>query len=77
MEVFTERYYDDRAKKFYELKMGSMTDDEYIDRFLELYIYVPYLKEEKAKVWRFISGLSLVYTDHINFDDPILLEEVV
>jgi len=42
-----ERYYDDRAKEFYELKMGSMTDEEYTSIFLGLLIYVPYLKEEK------------------------------
>ena len=45
-----KRYYDDRAKEFYELKMGSMTDEEYTRRFLEFLRYVPYLKEEKAKV---------------------------
>ena len=38
------------AKEFYELQMGSMTYDEYTSRFLELLRYVPYLKEEKAKV---------------------------
>ena len=45
-----ERYYDDKAKEFYELMMGSMIDDEYTRRFLELLRYVPYLREEKAKV---------------------------
>ena len=45
-----ERYYDDKSKEFYELRMGSMTDEEYTSRFLELLRYVPYLKEEKAKV---------------------------
>ena len=45
-----ERYYDDRAKEFYELWMCYMTNDEYTIRFLELLRYVPYLREEKAKV---------------------------
>jgi len=45
-----ERYYDDRSKEFYELHMGSMTDDEYTSRFLELLRYVPYLKDEKVKI---------------------------
>jgi len=59
----SERYYDDRAKEFYELWMGYMTDDEYTSRFLELFRYVPYLKEEKAKVQRFISGFPVAYRD--------------
>ena len=45
-----ERYYDDRENEFYELKMGSMTNKEYTSKFLELLRYVPYVKEEKAKV---------------------------
>lgn len=43
-------YYDDRAKKFYELHMGSMKDYDYTSRFLELLRYVPYLKEDMAMV---------------------------
>lgn len=45
-----ERYYDDREKEPYELKMGSMTDEEYTSILLELLRCVPYLKEEKAKI---------------------------
>jgi len=30
--------------------MGSMIDEEYTSRFLELLRYVPYLMEEKAKI---------------------------
>lgn len=37
----SERYFDHRAKEFYELKMGSMTNDEYTSKFLELLRYVP------------------------------------
>lgn len=33
-KYFPERYYDDRAKEFYELYMGFMIDDEYTSRFL-------------------------------------------
>ena len=49
-KYLSERYFDDKEKEFYELNMGSMTDDEYTNKFLELLRYVPYLKEEKAKV---------------------------
>lgn len=53
--------------EFYELQMGSMIDDEYTGRFLELLRYVPYLKDEKTKVQRFISGIPTTYRDHIEF----------
>ena len=63
-----ERYYDSKAKEFYELKMGSMTDEEYTTKFMELLRYVPYLKDEKAKVQRFVSGLPLEFRDWIEYD---------
>jgi len=43
--------------------MGSMTDDEYTSRFLELLRYVPYLKDGKAKIQRFINGSPITYRD--------------
>ena len=43
-KYLSERYYDRKAKQFYGLKMGSMIDDEYMTKFLELLRYVPYLK---------------------------------
>lgn len=48
----SERYYDDKEKEFYEIKMGSMTGEEYTSNFLEMLRSVPYLKEEKAKIHR-------------------------
>jgi len=72
-----ERYFDDREKELYELNMGSMIDEEYTTRFLKLLRYVPYLKEEKAKVQIFISGLSIAFKDEIEFDDPRSLEEAI
>lgn len=72
-----ERYYDNRPKYFYELKMGSMTNEENARRFSELLRYVPYLKEEKARIYRFISGLSIVFKDTIEFNQPKSLEEAI
>ena len=57
--------------------MGSMIDDEYTSRFLELLRYVPYLTEEKAKIQRVISGLKVSFNDRIEFDEPISLEEAI
>eukprot|EP00253_Pinus_taeda_P036167 PITA_36167 len=72
-----ERYYDDIAKDFYELRMGSMTNEEYTSRFFHFLRYVPYLREEKAKVQRFISGFLVAYIYRIEFDDPRSLEEAI
>ena len=43
--------------------MGSLIYDEYTSRFLELLRYVPYLKDEKAKIHRFIGGFPVAYRD--------------
>ena len=76
-KYISERYYDDKEKEFYELKMGSMTNEEYTRKFLELLRYVPYLKEEKTKTHRFISGLLVAFKDRIEFDEPTSLEEAI
>ena len=76
-KYLSNRYYVDKGKEFYELQMGSMTDDEYTSRLLELLRYVPYLKEEKAKIQRFISGSPVAYRDQIELDEPRSLEESI
>jgi hypothetical protein len=45
----SKRYYHKKAKEFYEFRMGSMIDEEYTTRFLDLLRYVPYLKDGKKK----------------------------
>ena len=57
--------------------MGSMADEEYTSRFSALLRYVPYVKEEKAKIQRFISGLLIAYKDRIEFNEPKSLEEAI
>ncbi len=57
--------------------MGSMTNYKYTSKFPELLRYVPYLKEEKAKAQRFMSGFSVAYKDRIEFDEPRSLEEAI
>ena len=63
--------------EFYELKMGSMTDEEYTTQFLELLRYVSYLKDENSKVQIFVSGFPLDFRDRIEYDEPRSLEEVI
>jgi hypothetical protein len=72
-----EKYFDEKTKEFYELKLGKLTIEEYVSRFLELLRYVPYIKAEKAKVQRFISGLPKDYQNMIEFDEPRTLEDTI
>ena len=76
-KYLSERYYDDREKEFHEVNMCSMPDEEYTRKFLELLRYVPYLNEEKAKIQRFIIGLSITFKDRIGFGEPRSLEEAI
>lgn len=55
--------------------MGSAIDEEYTSKFLEILRYVPYLTEEKAKIWRFIIGLPVAFKDKIEFYEPRSLEK--
>eukprot|EP00253_Pinus_taeda_P026409 PITA_26409 len=54
-----------------------MIDEDYVSIFLELLRYVPYLKEEKEKIHRFIIGFPVSFKDKIVFDEPRSLEESI
>jgi hypothetical protein len=49
-KYLSKKYFDEKTKEFYELKVGQLTIEEYVSRFLELLRYVPYIKVEKEKV---------------------------
>ena len=49
--------------------------EEYANKFLELLRYVRYIKDEKVKIQRFLSGLPQSYKDRIEFYEPRTLEE--
>ena len=55
-KYLTECFYDEKSQEFHDLKLGQMTMDEYITKFTSLLRYVPYLRDEKAKVQRFLSS---------------------
>ena len=46
----SERYCDRNVNEFHELHMGSMTMDDFINIFLDMLHYVPYIKDEKVKI---------------------------
>eukprot|EP00253_Pinus_taeda_P024447 PITA_24447 len=73
----TERFYDEKAREFHDLRLGQQTMDEFITRFTSLLRYVPYIREEKAKVQRFVSSLPPYMRERIEFDNPKSMDEVI
>jgi hypothetical protein len=76
-KYLTKRYYDRKMKEFFELKLGSMTIDEYERSFLELLKYVPFIKDEAVKIQRYLSGLPPSIGEKIQYDDPKTMEETI
>ena len=72
-----ERYYDDKEKEFHELRLGQLTIDEFVTNFTNLLRYVPYIREEKEKVQRFLNFFPVVYKEKIEFDNPKTMDEAV
>ena len=64
-------------QEFFDLRLGNMTMDEYVKKFLDLMRYVTCISEEKIKIQRFLSGLPSFYKDRIQFDEPKTLEVAI
>jgi hypothetical protein len=73
-KYFSEHYYERNMKSLFELKLGSMTMDEYEKRFFNLLKYVNFVKYDKVEIQRFLSGLPSFYSDKIQYDNPKTLE---
>jgi hypothetical protein len=52
-------------KELFELKLGSMTIDEYERRFLEVLKYFSFIKDETDNIQRYLSGLPSFISDKI------------
>lgn len=81
-KYFKERYltkclYDEKAREFHDLRLVQQTMDEFINRFTSLLRYVPYIKEEKAKVQRFVSSLPSYIRERIEFENPRTMDEAI
>ena len=46
-----DRYYDEKAKEFNDLRLGQLTMEEFVTKFVNLQCYVPYMKDENEKVY--------------------------
>eukprot|EP00253_Pinus_taeda_P003746 PITA_03746 len=73
----TERFYDEKEREFHDLRLGQQTMDEFITHFTSLLHYVPYIREEKAKVQQFVSSLPPYMQERIEFDNPKSMDEVI
>ena len=62
-----KRLFDRKVKEFHELHMGSMTMDAFINSFLDLLHYVPYIKDEKGKIQDFLGCLPPNFWEIIVF----------
>jgi len=52
-------------KDFFELKLRSMTMDDYERRFLELLNYFYFNKDGQVKIQRFLSGMPSIFNGKI------------
>jgi hypothetical protein len=75
-KYLTKSYYDKKMKDFFEIKLGSMSIDEYEKIFLDLLKYVPFIKDDTIKIQRYLSGLPSFISYKIQYDDPKTMEDV-
>jgi hypothetical protein len=64
-QYLLEHYYEKKMQEFFENKLGNMAMEEYENKFLELLRYLGFIKDEKVKIHRFLSGLPSFYMDEI------------
>ena len=76
-KFLSEQYCDERAKEFYELKLGTMNMNELNSKFLSLHRYVLYIVDEKPKAQRFLSCLPYHIKDRIEYENLKTLEEAM
>jgi hypothetical protein len=76
-KYLAKRYYDRKMKEFFELKLGSMTIDEYERILLELLKYVSFIKDEHVNIQRYLSGMTSFISDKIQYDDPKTLKGTI
>ena len=64
-------------QELFELRLGIMTIKEYEKKFLGFLKYAVFIKYEKVKIQRFLSGLPSFYRENIQYDEPMTLIETV
>jgi hypothetical protein len=64
-------------KELFELRLGSMTTEEYEKKLLGLLKYVGFIKYEKVKIQWFLSGFPSFYKRNIQYDELVTLTETI
>jgi hypothetical protein len=64
-------------QEFFELILGSMTMQEYENNCLVLFRYVGFIKDEKVKIQRFLSGFPSFCNEKIQYHEPKTLTETI
>ena len=67
-KYISERFFHRKVNEFHELKVGSMTMDAFINIFLDLLHYVPYIKEKKVKIHQFLGCIPPNFRERIEVD---------
>jgi len=62
-------------QEFFDIKLGSMTMEEYEKKLLDMLRYVDFIKDEKVKIHRSLSGFPS--KDKIQFDEPKNMNEAM
>jgi hypothetical protein len=76
-EYLSEKFYDKKMQELFELRLGSMTMEEYEKKLLGLLKYVRFIGDEKVKIQRFLSGLPAFYKEKIKYDEPNTFIEAI
>ena len=64
-------------EELFDLNLESMTMDSYEKNFLELFKYADFIKDEKVKIQRFLSGIPKSYRDKMQYDRPRNLKDAI
>ena len=56
------------------VKDGSMTIEAFINRFLDMLLYIPYIKDGNVKIQQFLGCLPPNFRERIEFDMPKILD---
>jgi hypothetical protein len=76
-EYLSQHFCDKKMQELFELRLGSMTMEEYEKNFFGFLKYVGFIKDVKVKIQRFLSGLPSFYKENIQYDEPKTLTETI
>ena len=63
----SERFVDRKVKEFHQLNIGSLTMDSFINKVLDLLLYIPYIKDEKVNIQQFLGCIPPNFRERMDF----------